>query len=612
LVEHGMRVAVARPPNGVKDFNDIVKAANGPDLAAAYASVRAAIEGAQDVRKDAPDASMRWGDAEREILAKLALGDSAAFLARAKSDPGFPFEPEAIAALNTFAKGRPADWQRLSAQLKTDPKIHLSALEAMMKAEAGNGDGGDDGLPGRPIAFDEIEPWDEAVNGAQLLSELSDAIGAYIVMDRHQCDATALWAAFAHAHDLCDYAPPLVIKSPVKRCGKTKLQETLALLAPRPQPTSGITAAAFSRIIEKHHPTLLIDEYDAQTAGDKDMAESLRGQLNSSFNKRGAVVLKSVSLPGGGWETRQFSTWAPTCVAGIGKMSDTVEDRSVIIRLERKLRDVKVKRLRGKDGGELIVLARKLARFVSDNELAIRSAEPDVPATLNDRQQDAWTPLLTLAELAGGGWPQRARAAAKALCRVDAEEDAELDVKTVLLADIHDIFARAYPPEDAAHKAGQVGRPDDGPRLLTRRLLDELIRLEERPWGAWGKARKPMTDMGLASVLRPYGVRSSTVRSEDAVGNVERGKGYFLRSFEDAFSRYLAISGLSGRAIVPNAGNAGENKVFEGVPMFNSSRVENPRNASKSVVWHDGTASKSENRRVAGEEVADDGEGGLV
>jgi hypothetical protein len=42
--------------------------------------------------------------------------------------------------------------------------------------------------------------------------------------------------------------------------------------------------------------------------GDKEMAESLRGQLNSSFNRRSAIVLKLVSSPGNGWEEREFST----------------------------------------------------------------------------------------------------------------------------------------------------------------------------------------------------------------------------------------------------------------------------------------------------------------
>ena len=82
----------------------------------------------------------------------------------------------------------------------------------------------------------------------RLLTELSRAIGAYIVMDAHQRDAVALWTVFAHAHDVRDYAPLLIIASPLKRCGKTKLQETLARLVPRPQPTSGVTAALFARL----------------------------------------------------------------------------------------------------------------------------------------------------------------------------------------------------------------------------------------------------------------------------------------------------------------------------------------------------------------------------
>ena len=115
----------------------------------------------------AASSTPRWGDDEREIFAKLSRGDVADFLTRAKTDPGFPFEPEAIVALNKFAKGRPADWQRLRAQLKTS-KILLSALEAMMKAEAeGDDNNGGDSLPGRPIKFEEIEPWDEPVDGAR-------------------------------------------------------------------------------------------------------------------------------------------------------------------------------------------------------------------------------------------------------------------------------------------------------------------------------------------------------------------------------------------------------------------------------------------------------------
>jgi hypothetical protein len=38
------------------------------------------------------------------------------------------------------------------------------------------------------------------------------------------------------------------------------------------------------------------------------------------------------------------------------------------IRLTRKLGRQVVKRLRARDGGELLLLARKIARFIADNE----------------------------------------------------------------------------------------------------------------------------------------------------------------------------------------------------------------------------------------------------
>jgi uncharacterized protein DUF3631 len=449
-------------------------------------------EALREARPLVAQSEERNPNGEREAIAKLGAGDLSAFVARAKADAGFPLEPDAIEALNQLVRRRAPDFERLRARLKAETKVRFAALEAVMKAEAANGDSGDsggDGVAGRPVRFEEIEPWNEPVDGSRLLAEISKAIGAYVVMDAHQRDATALWTMFAHAHDLRDYAPLLAVTAPTKRCGKTRLQETLARLVPRPQLTSGITAALLPRLVEKHRPTLFIDEYDAQAAGDREMAESLRGQLNSSFNKSSAAVLKLVPLPGGGWDERQFSTWAPTCVAGIGMVPDTVKDRSVVIRLLRKPLDAKVGRLRGRDGGDLLALARKAARFVNDKEQAIRSADPASPEALNDRQADAWDPLFAIAEVAGGPWPERARRAAQALCGAENEEDAESDMKIALLADIRDIFARLGPKEAADQIDEGPGRPRDGPRLLTREIIDELVRLEERPWGHGGKHR---------------------------------------------------------------------------------------------------------------------------
>ena len=81
-------------------------------------------------------------------------------------------------------------------------------------------------------------------------------------MDAHQRDAVVLWVVFTHAHDFFVFAPLLVILSPTKRCGKTRLQEVLARLAPRPQTMSGVSPAALARLIEEHRPTILISTRD--------------------------------------------------------------------------------------------------------------------------------------------------------------------------------------------------------------------------------------------------------------------------------------------------------------------------------------------------------------
>ena len=153
---------------------------------------------------------------------------------------------------------------------------------------------------------------------------------------------------------------------------------------------------------------------------EKAIRRSPSGSTRNSIvpsRRASAQVGKNVPLPGGGYVPRLFSTWAPTFIAGIGKQADTAEDRAVIIALKRKLSTEKVKPLRAKDGGDLVVLARKIARFVADNETQLRTHDPAALDVDNDRAKDVWEPLLAIAETAGGEWPERARAAGKALVR---------------------------------------------------------------------------------------------------------------------------------------------------------------------------------------------------
>ena len=473
---------------------------------------------------------------------------------------------------------------------------------------------GDDGLPGKPLTFDEIEPWPDPVNGADLLTALSDAIGKYVIMDAHQRDATALWVAFTHTHDLRDFAPLLIVKSAIKRSGKSRLAEIMERLAPRPLYIAGTTAAFIERAIDDKHPTLVIDEADRIRKGDQAVAQRIDAQFNRSFKRSGAWVGKNVPLPGGGYAPRLFSTWAPTFIAGIGKQADTAEDRAVIIALKRKLSSEKVKQLRAKDGADLIVLARKIARFVADNEIRLRTCEPVALQVENDRAKDVWEPLLAIAETAGGEWPELARKAAQALSGETDEEEGEF--KVGLLGDIRQLFLDTFPVGHATSKAGAEGRPDDGPRLSSADMVRRLLAIEDRPYGALGKAQRPLTQHELARALREFKIRSGTIRPFNSKATP---KGYYLHQFEDAFARYLSTpekasdfshppkTDTSNRHTDTNLEKPEENEVFASATSNECVGLKKPGDPSNSGDCVGVAVQKQENEGVGKNKVAGEG-----
>ena len=374
-------------------------------------------------------------------------------------------------------------------------------------------------------------------------------------------------------------------------------------LARKPVVASSVTAAVLPRLIENHHPTLLLDEWDALIGKDPALAEALRGLLNASFDRSGAKALKLAPTPNEGWVEREFSLWTPVWNAGIDKANipATVRERSVVIELKRKLRSEAVRRLRSGPNSELTALKRKIVRWVADNEARLRAIVPSELAAASDRAADVWDPLLAIADVAGGDWPKRARAAGLRLTQQEDAEATEDDIRLLLLADIRDIFAAAFPQKDEDHEDDREkgpGRPDHGPRLTTKDLLAKLHALEERPWNAWGRSKKPMTDLALAARLKPYGVRSLNVQIDDDDGLPTVVKGYYLRSFADAFTRYLPSTPLSTRY---NATNGGKPRVSEeNAAATNSfcSGCENAAEAKDSGVCSGVAASKGGERGV--------------
>ena len=406
------------------------------------------------------------------------------------------------ATLKRLASLNPIKYARERDTAAEELGIRLSVLDkAVKEARTGNGDTKGQG---RPLELPVIEPWPEPVNGADLLDDICDAVKRYLVVPDGSAEILALWAVHTHAFECFGHSPRLAITSPEKGCGKTTTLDVIGELVARPLPTSNATTAAIFRTVEKAKPTLLIDEADTFLKDN----EELRGILNAG-HRRGGQIIRTV---GEDYEPRQFSTWTPAAIAMIGRLPDTLEDRSVSIALRRRKPTEKVQQFRSDRVQDLKQLARKIARWCDDNRQGLAASDPTTGVLVN-RSADNWRPLLAIADLAAGDWPTLTRTIA------EAAETAKQDQskRTMVLGDIRDFLA-AHPESD---------------RVRSAELVDTLGAMENRPWSEW-RNQKPITPAALARLLTPFGIAPGTHRDGEYTF-----KGYLRSDFTDAFATYL-------------------------------------------------------------------------
>ncbi|WP_223177102.1 DUF3631 domain-containing protein [Sphingomonas rhizophila] len=267
-------------------------------------------------------------------------------------------------------------------------------------------------------------------------------------------------------------------------------------------------------------PTILFDEIDTVFGPKAKDNEEIRGLLNAG-HRRGAKAGRCV-VKGKQIETEEIPAFCPLAMAGLGNLPDTILTRSVIVRMRRRAPSERVepfrRRLHEPEGTRLKEAIESWANIVRSDASAMW---PEIPAAIQDRDADVWEPLLAVADLAGGDWPNAARAAAVALVAASKESTPSQGVR--LLLDIRTIF----------------DRPDvvgDRPSLLrTKDILEGLHAIEESPWG--DIRGKPLDDRGLAKRLRDYEIRPTTIRLSGSTP-----KGYARSDFADAWSRYLPQS----------------------------------------------------------------------
>jgi hypothetical protein len=397
-------------------------------------------------------------------------------------------------------------------------------------------------------AMDTARPWSPAPppDGVALLNRLEAYLARFVAYPSDAARvAHTCWIAHTHLMECWDSTPRLAFLSPEPGSGKTRALEVSELLVPRPVEAVNMSAAALFRIVagDEGMPTILFDEVDT-VFGSKRTAENnedVRGLLNAG-HRRGA---KSYRCTPRGKEIAvvEYEAFSPVALAGLGDLPDTILSRSIIVKMRRRAPRERVDPFRRRlevTAGH--ALRDELAEWAQSVAPQIGNPWPTMPAGIEDRDADVWEAILAVADAAGGSWPERARAAAVALV-ADAKEDTP-SLGVQLLSDIRDVFG-------------------DADALSTELLLSRLNDLDEAPWNEVA-AGKPLNSRGLAGRLRPYGIRSRTVR----IGSTTP-KGYARESFGEAWNRYLpptsAESATSATSATPgeNPSNDAGNGVAE-------------------------------------------------
>jgi hypothetical protein len=356
------------------------------------------------------------------------------------------------------------------------------------------------------------DPPEYPQEGGAILDRLHQIITRYVILPSPETlDAVVLWIAASHGQPAWAHAPRLVIRAPEKRCGKSRLLDVVEGTCYSPLITvNASTPAVYRSIGGDDPPTILLDEADTIFGGKQAEAnEDLRGLLNAGHQRNRPTIRWNQQKQ----QVERIATFAMAALAGIGQMPDTIEDRAVVVKMRRRAPAERVAPFRQRrDGPALRQVASDLTTWIRGNIVELEQAEPSMP--VEDRAADTWEPLIAVADLAGGNWPDRARRAAQAL-HAAREGDTEYSDRLRLLIDCRTVF----------------GGFDAMPSTV---LLDRLKALPESPWADYNGGAG-LSAMKLGVLLKEYEISSRTIRFPTPVGQV---KGFHRGAFIDAWDRY--------------------------------------------------------------------------
>jgi len=364
-----------------------------------------------------------------------------------------------------------------------------------------------------------------SVESLRIADDVVRFLRRYLVCEPAQADILALWVIYTWCFQHFSTATYLMVRSPEPQCGKSLCLELLALLCDEPWLSTGADSRTIAgcllnsdnrirpeeKFVYRPPYTILLD--DCHQAFLDSERQPLVAMLNSGARASGRYARYRC----------EYCVFGPKAFAENNNddLPRSLASRCIPIVLHRRKPSEALSRFhRDLPPADTESLVQCLADWAEDNAATLAEAAdraPEcLPPGLTPHQQDCAEPLLHVADLVGGPWPDKARAA---LATIFNFAGGSRSVQ--LLSDVREAFASRNYPE----------------YLATCDLLSVIGRFEHRPWSEWPRN----SGRRLSTLLHPFGILSRNLRVD--AETVLRG--YLLRDFHDAWERYLSPSPCS-------------------------------------------------------------------
>src|SRR5437588_2584669 len=348
----------------------------------------------------------------------------------------------------------------------------------------------------------------------EIMDKLTAFMRRFLVCSQDQLTVLALWVLHTWCYKAFHVTPCLNVYSSERRTGKTTCLHLLRCLCPddwyaaAPTPVATIQKTLLRQLV-----VLLDDRHlTFSSSGRRQVVNFLAcGLVNDALYSH--YSYRTVS---------NYNVFSPRALAGQGPLPSALADRSIPICL-RPAKPSSVKRIRfAQHEPDYHQLLQWLQGWVNENFNVLSAVHPessrDELAQLNTHQQNHLEPLLMLADLLGGQWPEQAHSALGRLFRDSGNDKTNQAIQ--LLYDIREAFRGSVNPE----------------RLSTSYLIQFLCELKNRSWAEWNEG-KPLNGRTLALLLERFPIFPDKQRTGE-LGSVrgyarDRFLPFWQESFED-------------------------------------------------------------------------------